>query len=67
MKVRKNLEGVFLVAVAMTVFVTYASAMPMPRHKPTLIDAVETTDNPAIPTVVVKGHRLSAQEKAAEK
>jgi hypothetical protein len=63
MKVRKNLEGVFLVATAMTILATYASAMPVPhfKHAPA---AIVSASQP-MATVVVTGHRLTAAEKAA--
>lgn len=66
MKIRKNLEGVFLVAAAMTILATYATAMPAPRtqHK---IQVVAPDVGASLPTIVVHGKRLTEAEKAAEK
>ena len=67
MNVRKNFEGLFLVAAAVGVFASYASAEPVVARLPQMA-AVSQVAAPAaeqsIPTVVVVGHRLTAAEKA---
>ena len=67
MKIRKNFEGLFLVAAAVGIFASYASAetvvAPAPApHIATVSKAAVAA--PAIPTVMVVGHRLTAAEKA---
>ena len=66
MKVRKNIEGLFLVAAAVGVFASYASAettvAPAPMMAATF-KAVAVAE-PAIPTITVVGHRLTAAERA---
>jgi hypothetical protein len=68
MKLRKNLEAVFLVAAVVTNFASYAMAS---AQAPQVIRATPaaTLVNPAVnqkmPVVVIKAHRLSAAEKAA--
>jgi hypothetical protein len=67
MNVRKNFEGLFLVAAAVGVFASYASAEPVVARLPQMstVSAVAApVDAQAIPTVVVVGHRLTAAEKA---
>jgi hypothetical protein len=67
MNVRKNFEGLFLVAAAVGVFASYASAEPVVARLPQMstVSAVAApADTQAIPTVVVVGHRLTAAEKA---
>jgi hypothetical protein len=65
MKVRKNLEAVFLVAAVVATFVTYASAdAPVQRVvAPAAVNAV-AAEQPAMQVVVIKGKRLTAAEKA---
>jgi hypothetical protein len=64
MKLRKNLEAVFLVAAVMATFASYAVAdVPSLRAaKPALVGA-PVADGP-MQVVVIKGHRLSTAEKA---
>jgi hypothetical protein len=72
MKLRKNLEAVFLVAAVVTNFASYAvassEATDVVRAAPAAAVA-NPVANPAVnqkmPVVVVKAHRLSAAEKAA--
>ena len=64
MKIRKNLEAVFLVAAVMATFASYATAEARvssvaPRA------AVTAPVDATMQVVVIKGHRLSAAEKAA--
>jgi hypothetical protein len=68
MKTIKNFEALFLVAAATATFATYASAaMPVraaaPAAAPAIVKAVEVA--PQMQVVVIKGHRLTAAEKAA--
>lgn len=64
MKVRKNLEAVFLAAAVMATFAAYATAdVPVVASaKPAHLAAV-TDSNMTV--VVVSAKRLSAEEKAA--
>lgn len=68
MKMRKNLEAVFLVAAVVTNFASYAVAS---AQAPEVVRAAPSAAvanlavNPKLPTVVVTAHRLSAAEKAA--
>ncbi len=60
MKVRKNLEAVFLAAAFVSTFAAYATAqVPMARTAST------ATADTKMAVVVVKAKRLSAAEKAA--
>jgi hypothetical protein len=65
MKIRKNLEAVFLAAAALGMFASYATAkVPVLQvAKAAPVSAVAADANMQV--VVVKGHRLSAAEKAA--
>jgi hypothetical protein len=65
MKIRKNLEAVFLVAAVVTNFASYAVAKvpSLPAAKPASASVVLADQNMQV--VVVKGHRLTAAEKAA--
>jgi hypothetical protein len=59
-KVRKNLEAVFIAAAFVTTFAAYATAqVPVVRTAP------GATADAKVPVVVVKAKRLSAAEKAA--
>jgi hypothetical protein len=66
MNIRKNFEGLFLVAAAVGVFASYASAETIDARLPEVVIATKAAAvaDPAIPTVVVVGHRLTAAEKA---
>lgn len=66
MKVRKNIEGLFLVAAAVGVFASYASAETMVAPAPMMATASKAVAVPAqaVPTVSVVGHRLTAAERA---
>lgn len=64
MKLRKNLEAVFLVAAVVANFAGYAVASAQAREPLRTVHAAQAADQ-AIPVVVVKAHRLSAAEKAA--
>ena len=61
MKVRKNIEAVFLAAAVMGTFASYATA-----DVPAFYQAPEAAATPShMQVVVIKAHRLSAAEKAA--
>ena len=65
MKVRKNLEAVFLAASVMATFAAYATA-----QVPTLFNAkpvaiVQAAADSNMQVVVIKAERMSAAEKAA--
>jgi hypothetical protein len=62
MKVRKNLEAVFLVAAIATNFASYAVAK-VPAAAPVQAGAVVADQHMQV--VVIKGHRLTPSEKAA--
>jgi hypothetical protein len=64
MKLRKNLEAVFLVAAVVTNFASYAVASAQAPEPVKTVQAAQAV-NPNMPVVVVKAHRLSAAEKAA--
>jgi len=68
MNVRKNFEGLFLAAAAVGLFASYASAETIATRVPQIAVATQAVaapvDAPAIPTVLVVGHRLTAAEKA---
>jgi hypothetical protein len=68
MKLRKNLEAVFLVAAVVTNFASYAvasaEAPAVVRSAPAAV-MVNPAVNQKMPVVVVKAHRLTAAEKAA--
>ena len=64
MKLRKNLEAVFLVAAVMATFASYATAdVPARRAAAPAVVSAPVADS-AMQVVVIKGHRLSAAEKA---
>lgn len=68
MKTIKNFEALFLVAAAAATFATYATAAVPSRAAvaaaaPAIIKTVEAA--PQMQVVVIKGHRLTAAEKAA--
>ena len=64
MKVRKNLEAVFLVAAIVTNFAAFATAQePAPRASAPA--AASVADVGQMQVVVVKAKRLTAAEKAA--
>ena len=66
MKVRKNLEAVFIAAAVMTTFAAYATAeVPVHFHtKPAVV--TQAAANGAMQVVVIKAQRMSAAEKAAQ-
>ncbi|ALK96624.1 hypothetical protein AB595_18635 [Massilia sp. WF1] len=64
MKLRKNLEGLFIVAAVVTNFASYAVASAQAPDAVRAAPAAAAV-NPKVPVVVVKAHRLSAAEKAA--
>lgn len=61
MKVRKNIEAVFIAAAVLATFATYATANDSAVYTATPVVAVATSN---MQVVVIKGHRLSAAEKA---
>ncbi|CAH0261190.1 hypothetical protein SRABI118_03223 [Massilia sp. Bi118] len=64
MKLRKNLEAVFLVAAVVTNFASYAVASAQAPEVVRAAPAAAVIDT-KVPVVMVKAHRLSAAEKAA--
>jgi hypothetical protein len=65
MKVRKNLEAVFLAAAVLTTFAAYATAeVPVARVAPAKAIVTAAVDS-NVAVVVVKAKRLTAAEKAA--
>jgi hypothetical protein len=60
MKVRKNLEAVFLAAAFVSTFAAYATA-----QVPAVRTASNATADTKMAVVVVKAKRLTAAEKAA--
>lgn len=67
MKVRKNVEAVFLTAVVFVTGATYATAhVPAARQASTSkATATATVADTKVAVVVVKAKRMSAEEKAA--
>jgi hypothetical protein len=66
MKVRKNLEGVFIAAAILTTFASYATAAIGTQRATAAIkvEAVQLVDD-KVAVVEVKAKRLTAEEKAA--
>lgn len=66
MKVRKNLEGLFIVAAVVATFASYATAAIATQRASASVKAevIQPTDN-NIAVVEVKAKRLTAAEKAA--
>ena len=60
MNIRKNFEGLFLVAAAVGIFASYASAETIVAPAPVMAYVAA----PAVPVVHVVGHRLTAAERA---
>jgi hypothetical protein len=65
MKVRKNLEAVFLAAAFVAVPASYAAEKVQVLHAAKAVHVAPLAADAAMQVVVVKGHRLSAAEKAA--
>ena len=65
MNIRKNAEAIFLAAAIVGTFVSYAMAAEPVRFIPAPVAAKAITGDGAMQVVVIKGHRLSALEKAA--
>jgi drug/metabolite transporter (DMT)-like permease len=63
MKVRKNLEAVFLATAALATFASYATADVPAFHATKAAQAAPVIAAP-MQVVVIKGQRLSAAEKA---
>jgi hypothetical protein len=64
MKVRKNLEAVFLAAAVLATFATYAIADEPVRFAAAPAAASAVAADSTMQVVVIKGHRLTAAEKA---
>jgi hypothetical protein len=64
MKLRKNLEAVFIVAAVVANFASYAVASAQAGEPVRAVHAAQAVDQ-KVPVVVVRAHRLSAAEKAA--
>lgn len=65
MKIRKNLEAVFLVAAVIAVPASYAAEKVPAFGAAKAVAAAPVAAQAKMQVVVVKGHRLSAAEKAA--
>jgi hypothetical protein len=65
MKIRKNLEAVFLVAAIVTVPASFAAEKVQALHAARSVQAAPLAGNANMQVVVIKGHRLSAAEKAS--
>ena len=66
MKVRKNLEAVFLAASVMATFAAYATAQVPARFGARPAAVVQASQDANMQVVVIKGERMSAAEKAAQ-
>ena len=64
MKVRKNLEAVFLAAAVLANFATYAAAKPPAAPVTKTTQAVTVAPDASMHVVVVKAKRLTAAQKA---
>lgn len=64
MKIRKNLEAVFLVAAIVTVPASFAADRVHDLHAAKTAQAAPVAADTKMQVVVVKGHRLTAAEKA---
>lgn len=64
MNIRKNFEGLFLVAAALGVFASYASAETLVAPAAQTVVAKAAQPSAKVPVVYVVGKRLSAAEKA---
>jgi len=64
MKVRKNLEAVFLAAAFITTFAAYATA-EIPAVRNAVAGAKVAANDGKMQTVVVKAKRMTAAEKLA--
>ena len=65
MNIRKNAEVIFLAAAIVGTFVSYATAAEAVRFSAAPVAAKAVASDTAMQVVVIKGHRLSAFEKAA--
>jgi hypothetical protein len=65
MKIRKNLEAIFLAAAALGMFASYATAKVPVLQVVKAAPAGAVAADATMQVVVIKGHRLSAAEKAA--
>ena len=66
MKVRKNLEAVFLAASVMATFAAYATAEVPARFSAKPAAVAQAASDAQMQVVVIKGERMSAAEKAAQ-
>jgi hypothetical protein len=64
MKTPKNFEALFLVAAVTATFATFAMAAEPVRSVAAPVVAPATANGALMQVVVIKGHRLSAAEKA---
>ncbi|MDB5907137.1 MAG: hypothetical protein JWP34_1251 [Massilia sp.] len=64
MKVRKNMEAIFLTAAVLATFATYASAKVTTQRTAAPVAVKAVAAEPQMQVVVIKGKRLSAAEKA---
>ena len=65
MKVRKNIEGVFLAVAVMTTWAAYATA-EVPHVAPTAKVQASNVADANMQVVVVKAKRMTALEKASQ-
>jgi hypothetical protein len=64
MKVLKNLEAVFVATAVLATFATYAIADEPARFVAAPVAASAVAADSTMQVVVIKGHRLTAAEKA---
>jgi hypothetical protein len=65
MKIRKNLEAVFLIAAIIAVPASFAADKVQDLHAAKTLHVAPVATDAKLPVVVVTGHRLTAAEKAA--
>jgi predicted cation transporter len=66
MKVRKNFEAIFVVAAVLATVATYASARVPAQAVAAPVAVKAVASEQKMQVVVIKGHRLTAAEKAKQ-
>jgi Spy/CpxP family protein refolding chaperone len=65
MKTPSNFEALFLAAAVMATAASYATAEVPVQTAPAIVKAARAPQMPPMQVVVIKGHRLTAAQKAA--
>ncbi len=64
MNIAKNMEAIFVAAIALASVTSFATAA-IPAHHTARVQTVAQANNNTMPVVTIVGKRLSAAEKAA--